>query len=526
MVHGMSSRRTLVSGDVIAERYHLQDLVTERLGSVTWRAHDSILSRNVGLELIPSDDPRADRFLDAARGSTVVTDPRFLRVLDLLTDEYGHHLIVREWARAFPLNAVLAQSALPSWRAAAVVAELAEALANAHELGQFHRRLTPHQVLLKDSGAVRLVGLGVATALAPAGGVTDPPDPAQLERLDVQGLGKILYACLVARWPGGHVDGLRAAPTEHGRVLRPRQVRAGVDREVDAICDRILGTPPVQHRKPLTTAADVAHELRRVLTRLDPHDTAGNDTTSPDLVRYDPVIEPLGPPPGLEPPRRRPKAYEPAPPTALERRKAQARQLTKGERGLVLLGSVGALLILLVIAFLVGRQGNAPAADDDGGSPTGDVSMVQISDVTDFDPLGDSSESPRDVDLVLDGDPETGWQTSTYRGRADLGGLKDGVGLVLDLGATRQLDSVRLTLAGAPTSLEILTASPGTDGAPTSLSSLSSVASVQDAGTDVTVSLPAGTVTRYVVVWMTSLPQVGDGEFRGEIREVRVDGRS
>ncbi|GAA1745807.1 protein kinase family protein [Aeromicrobium alkaliterrae] len=522
----MAGRRTLVSGDVIAERYHLQDLVHERLGSTTWRAHDAVLSRNVGLELLPSSDPRAQRFLDAARGSTVVSDPRFLRVLDLITDDHGHHMIVREWARAFPLDAVLGQAPLPSWRAAAIVIEVAEALANAHERGQHHRRLTPHQVLLKESGAVRVVGLGVATALAPVGGAEQQPDTAQLERLDVQSLGKLLYACLVARWPGGHVDGLRAAPTEHGRVLRPRQVRAGVDREIDAICDRILGNPPVHGRRPITTATDVAHELRGVLTRLDPHDTAGGTTTSPDLVRYDPVVEPLGPPPGLEPPRPRPKAYAPKPPTTLERRKAQARNLTKGERGLVLLGAVGVLLILLVIAFMAGRQGPIPDPAPPTASATGDVGVLAIDRAIDFDPQGDGSENADTVAQTIDGDPETTWTTQAYRNRADLGGLKDGVGIILDLGATRQVDSVRLNLVGAPTSLQILTSAPGADAPPRSLDGLTSVASVQDGGTDVTVSLPAGTSTRYVVVWLTSLPQSAAGEFRGEIAEVRVDGRS
>ena len=157
----MSERRLLASGDVLAHRYELQDLVNEKLGSTTWRAHDQVLNRNVGIEMLSSSDPRADHFLQAARESTSVTDPRFLRVLDLIEDEQHHHLVVREWARAFPLDQLLAQSPLPNRRAATVVAEVAEALSHAHEHGIYHRRLTPHQVLLKQSGAVRVVGLGV-----------------------------------------------------------------------------------------------------------------------------------------------------------------------------------------------------------------------------------------------------------------------------------------------------------------------------------------------------------------------------
>ena len=44
-------------------------------------------------------------------------------MLDLIEDEQRHHLVVREWARAFPLDQLLAQSPLPNRRAATVVAE-------------------------------------------------------------------------------------------------------------------------------------------------------------------------------------------------------------------------------------------------------------------------------------------------------------------------------------------------------------------------------------------------------------------
>ncbi len=191
----MSERRLLASGDVLAHRYELQDLVDEKLGSTTWRAHDQVLNRNVGIEMLSSTDARADHFLQAARESTSVTDPRFLRVLDLIEDEQQHHLVIREWARAFPLDQLLAQSPLPNRRAATVVAEVAEALSHAHEHGIYHRRLTPHQVLLKQSGAVRVVGLGVTTALSPVGRQDSLADLQGYEQLDVQALGKLLYAC-------------------------------------------------------------------------------------------------------------------------------------------------------------------------------------------------------------------------------------------------------------------------------------------------------------------------------------------
>ena len=458
----MSERRTMASGDVLADRYELQDLVTERLGSVTWRANDSILNRNVGIEMIPSSDPRADHFIEAARLSTTVTDPRFLRVLDLIEDDHGQHLVVREWARAFPLDQLLAQSPLPSPRAARVMTEVAEAVAHAHERGVYHRRLTPHHVLLKQSGAVRVVGLGVASALAPAGHQDTIDDLQAYEQLDVESLGKLLYACLVSRWPGAHIDQLRAAPTEHGRLLRPRQVRAGVSRELDAICDRILGDPPAHHRPRLSTADDIARALH--LVDDDTLRPGGPTRVSPDLLRLDPVVVPQGPPPGLAPPRRRPKAYEPAPPTTLERGKARAVDATKGDRRYVLAGVAGVLLLAAILGYAVSRATGGVAAT----SPAPTLRRRQYArssrrSTTSIRRARTAPRTPNRSHRVIDGNVRTGWRTTTYFGQPALGGLKDGVGVVLDLGGPRELSSLRIRLAGGATNVSVYASSPGAD---------------------------------------------------------------
>lgn len=522
----MGDRRLLASGDVLAERYILQDLVSEKLGSSSWRAHDDVLNRNVGIEMLPSSDPRSAQFLEAARASTVVTDPRFLRVFDIIESEKGHNLVVREWAKAFPLDQLLLQSPLPNRRAATVVAEVAEAIAHAHEMGIYHRRLTPHQVMLKQSGAVRIVGLGVASALAPVGDPQSMRDLQAYEQADVQSLGKLLYACLVSRWPGAHADGLKAAPTEHGRLLRPRQVRAGVSRDVDTACDRILGKPPHNHEPPLRTAHEIAAVLR----------LAGEDETlydeqpslvrvsSPDLLRLDPVIVPAGPPPGINPPRRRPKAYEPAPPTTFERNLERAKSSTRGDRALIWLGIIGALALVMVLAFLVGRSSNGNPHPIDQATP---LRVLPIARVADFDPQGqDKAENPKEAPFAIDGDPATGWRTSTYFGSARLGGIKTGVGLTVDLGGPREVESIRLLFHGQPTSFSLYAAPPEQDRAPLSIAGLKPIAVVANAGTDSTVSLPGGILTRNIVVWLTSVPKTGADEFRGEIREIIIRGKS
>ncbi len=128
--------------------------------------------------------------------------------------------------------------------------------------------------------------------------------------------------------------------------------------------------------------------------------------------------------------------------------------------------------------------------------------------------------------LATDGNTGTGWTTSTYLGSALLGGVKDGVGLVLDLGGPREVDSVRIQLGGAPTDLSVYIAPAEEQRMPKTLADVRRVAILDRAGTDASLSLQSGQVTRYLVVWLRRLPEVGSGTFKGEIREVVVRGRS
>lgn len=521
----MTERRSLTSGVVLAGRYELADLVSERLGSVTWRAVDLVLNRNVGVELLPSTDPRAARFLEAARESTVVTDARFLRVLDVFENEFGHHSVVREWARAFALDQLLSQTALPGRRAADVVAEVAEAMAHAHARGIHHRRLAPHHVLVKESGAVRVVGLGLASALEPPEHVETAADRRAHEAADVRGLGQLLYACLVAHWPDGPIDLLPAAPHDHGRLLRPRQVRAGVASGLDEVCDRILN--PERHGEArLDSATAVARALRHSGhdspdDAIPPKVRSSATRSSPDLLRSDPVVQPGGPVPGLTP-TRRPKAFEPPPPTRLERAQAMAVEASSGDRRYVTAGVVGAIGLALVIAVLTFRAtGVRVPMPFTGDAPR----TLEIVDVHDFDPQGDDQENPEDVDLAIDGNTATGWKTSTYFNQPELGGLKDGVGLVLSLDAPRRLTSIQLRFGRAPVSLVIYgSVNPST--LPQQLRGLTRIGGVDKAGITTQIRLTAQSRIRFVVVWLTSLPEAEPARYQGEIRDVRLRGQA
>jgi len=170
-----------------------------------------------------------------------------------------------------------------------------------------------------------------------------------------------------------------------------------------------------------------------------------------------------------------------------------------GTSMLRLAGIIAACLLVLVavvIAFNLGR-GKTPLGttrDETGQSPSGSPSssspsatVAPITGVTahDFDPQGtDGGENPDEVSRALDGDPSTYWQTSRYQQQFGPGGLKTGVGLVLDLQKSHDVSEVDLTTVGSPTGISVYV----TDDAPQNLVGLQPAGATEITGTKGTVS--------------------------------------
>ena len=258
-------------GTVLAGRFVLEDLVNDYEGARFWRATDKILARNVAVHVVDSEDPRAAALLSAARTSATVSDGHLLRVLDAARAD-GVTYVVNEWGHGISLDRLLEEGPLSPRRAAWVAKEVAEAITTAHRSGIAHGRLLPENVMVTESGTVKLIGFVVDAVLHGRGTATLRGDKVLEEHeADVLNLGALLYAGLVGKWPGTDGTKVPPAPVEHGRPLRPRQVRAGVPRPLDAICERVLGSNG-HGLVPLETA----HEVYAALC-----DYVGDPTAAP-----------------------------------------------------------------------------------------------------------------------------------------------------------------------------------------------------------------------------------------------------
>ena len=67
---------------------------------------------------------------------------------------------------------------------------------------------------------------------------------------------------------------------------------------------------------------------------------------------------------------------------------------------------------------------------------------------------------------------------------------------------------------------------PGATSPPERLSGLTRFGSLTADGTKARANLEEGSKTRFLVVWLTAVPEVSAGKFQGEVREIVVRGKA
>jgi serine/threonine protein kinase len=240
-------------------------------------AHDEQLDRQIALKL-----PRRDRFQDEAQLRAFVEEartaarlqhPGIVAVFDVGV-EGTTPFIVLEYIRGRSLAHLLEHESLSSLAAAQLVAEIAEALAHAHEQGFVHRDIKPQNILLDTDDRPHIADFGLAVrhreqaaVSVDVAGTTHYMSPELVRsenhridgRTDLWALGVVFYRILTGRLPftGSSAQEvfqkiLYTEPTA------PRQIDSTIPGELERICLRCLCQ---QMSGRYRTAADLAEEL-------------------------------------------------------------------------------------------------------------------------------------------------------------------------------------------------------------------------------------------------------------------------
>ncbi|MBB1255376.1 serine/threonine protein kinase [Streptomyces sp. OF3] len=524
----------LHSGHKLARRYRLEECTTRLDGFSSWRAVDEMLRRAVGVHVLPADHSRARSVLAAARSAALLGDPRFVQVLDAV-EENDLVYVVHEWlADATPLTELLESGPLEPYEAYQMVTQVSQGMAAAHREGLSHLRLIPSAVLRTGVGQYRIRGLAVNAALR---GIS--ADNAA--RTDTEAIGALLYAAVTQRWPYEEdAYGLAGVPPLAGGGIVPAdQVRAGVHRGLAELAMRALvnnGATASSREQPCTTPQEIVTAVA-ALPRIKPPEPefpaafgrAGYGGYS---------AGPYGPPGGYPPKTTRAAANAPTRPVQAATAPEPPPTLP-GRTGKLLKGAVSALLIAalglgswqVADALMNGGDNNSTGGaagqeeeppeqtkenEPKPDTPTG--KSIKVAKAKDFDPQGrDRKEKPADVPKALDGNPSTYWQTDYY-GNATFGNLKDGVGIILDLGDVQQVSTLKVSLQGS-TGVDFLATPRTVTSMPNSLSDFGKVTG--GSGESVVLKAEKPIKTRFVLVWLTELP-INDGQYRARVTTIEV----
>ncbi|MBB4688378.1 serine/threonine-protein kinase [Amycolatopsis jiangsuensis] len=236
------------TGDVVGDRYLLEDARGAGTGGIVWTGFDRKLKRTVALKRPHALASQADRlqFRQEAEIAARVHHPNVISVFDTVDDD--ECWLVMEYSPARGLDQVLAAGGpLPAGRVARIGAQIAAALSAVHARNIVHRDVKPGNILVDDQDFAQLTDFGISVwrqvtwtgdgSFSGTAGYAAPEVVAgrpATTASDVFSLGATLFAALEGTSPFGtgapgevlkRVGGGELLPSPHAGPLAPLLTR-------------------------------------------------------------------------------------------------------------------------------------------------------------------------------------------------------------------------------------------------------------------------------------------------------------
>jgi serine/threonine-protein kinase len=216
----MTNRRSIGIGTILAGRYELvADLARGAMGDV-FEALDRVSGSKAAVKVLRAeffaDESMRRRFRREGAVLKALDHPAIVRLLELGIDDDGLVFLVTEYVEGETLAQRLSSGPVSIAEADGLVDALSSGLGAVHEHGVLHGDLKPANVIwpvegsprLVDFGASKILGLDRLTATGEVSGTPAYMAPEVLtgktdvdQRIDVYGLGVLLYEALSAKRP-------------------------------------------------------------------------------------------------------------------------------------------------------------------------------------------------------------------------------------------------------------------------------------------------------------------------------------
>ncbi len=491
-------------GEIVGERYRIEEVVGAGGMATVYKAFDQTLERPVAVKVmrreVVKEADQLERFRREARAAAKLSHAHIVTVIDA-GEENSRPYIVFEYVPGETLKQrIKSEGPLPITEAVAYAIEIGSALVAAHAAGLVHRDVKPQNVLLDTQGHAKVADFGIARELDASDGLTktgrvlgttDYVSPEQAMGEDVTGqsdvysLGIVLYEMLAGDVPfkgENHV----AVAMKHVKDQLPdiQEVRPEVSNALAAVIEKMTAKEPVDR---YLTAASAVSDLEDVLAM---ESARAGGTTGEATIVFDslPKRSRRLAPEGVSHPTRTRIAWLVA-----------------------ALAAVG-IVLLLVSQLERGTGGDKP------GSTTASGSVIRFKSTGSFDPFstgGGFEEHNEEAHNANDGNPQTDWTTEQYQGGV-LG--KPGVGL---WGRTYVPATAATATIRTPNSSLGVTFY-GAKSLPKDLAGWTQLGDASGSINGKRIPLKKVPGLRYYMVWITALPPVVNGRSQARISEFIV----
>ena len=259
-----------------------------------YKARDQRLNRTVALKVISSErliakDAQA-RFIQEARSASSLNHPNIITVYEIDTVE-DTAFIAMEFVSGQTLRDKLEAHRLPVGEALRYAIAIADALSAAHSIGIVHRDVKPANILISQTGTVKVLDFGVAKLIdAPAAvseetrtirtsqtergmiiGTPSYMSPEQAEgqkidgRSDVFSFGIVLYEILTGRRPFNGASDMSTLSAVLALEPAPIREDSGVPRDLVKIVARCLRKDPARRYQVMSDVKLALEEVKEDL---------------------------------------------------------------------------------------------------------------------------------------------------------------------------------------------------------------------------------------------------------------------
>lgn len=159
----------IMKGQKINDRYQIIKSIGEGGMANVYLAYDTILDRNVAVKVLrgdlATDEKFVRRFQREALSASSLSHPNIVEVYDVGEDN-GSYYIVMEYIEGKHLKELIKKRGkLTLSEVLDIMSQVCDGLATAHDSYIIHRDIKPQNIMILDSGLVKITDFGIAMAL-------------------------------------------------------------------------------------------------------------------------------------------------------------------------------------------------------------------------------------------------------------------------------------------------------------------------------------------------------------------------